>query len=139
MWSELLAKLRALALYYQTAHWQVKGSLFYQDHLLFDRLYNSVVPEIDKVGERSIGITGDRAVVNLNASLQAISDIISAVPTECPENLHFASSAIALEKDVLACLELMKAQASFGSENLLADIADNHESHLYLLQQRVLK
>lgn len=138
MWETLLAKLRTLALYYQTAHWQSKGSLFYGDHLLFERLYNGVAEEIDGVAERAIGLTGV-AVVNLNKSLALMSSEAIKLPYECSENIQFFQASLLLEQDILKFLEEIEPSLSLGSKDLIAALASAHESNLYLLKQRVTK
>ena len=47
---QLLAILRALHWSHWTLHWKVKGDPFYGDHLMYQRLYEAVVEEIN--GER---------------------------------------------------------------------------------------
>lgn len=135
----LLSKLRLLAMYYQTAHWQVKGSLFYQDHLLFERLYNAVNEEIDGVAERAVGFTGDRSTVNLNESLKLMAEASIKLPFECSENIHYVTAALALEKDLLDYLEKNQDYGSAGVKDLLAGLANAHESNVYLLKQRLAK
>jgi DNA-binding ferritin-like protein len=133
---ELLVKLRLIAFYYQTAHWTVKGSLFFQDHLLFERLYNSVNEEIDGVAEKAIALTKNRAVVNLPAILEKVTEESKKLRYECKENAEFVSEAISLEQDLLEFLEIAAKDCSLGCNDLLASIANTHEGHLYLLTQR---
>jgi starvation-inducible DNA-binding protein len=140
MWENLIAKARTLAMYYHTAHWQVHGSLYYSDHLLFERLYNSSTEDIDKLAERAIGITGDIGVVNLNNILSLMCAEAVKLPYECKENIQYAQAALLLEKDFISCLNECEANAeSAGTKDLLAGISDKHEEHIYLLQQRVSK
>jgi DNA-binding ferritin-like protein len=140
IWTELLGKLRLLALYYQTAHWQSKNPLFYADHLLLDRLYNSVNAELDGVGERAVGTT-DSSAVNLLAHVEHLSQNAVKLPTECKENAVYFSAALMLEQELLEFLENSESTAgmSLGSKNLLADLADSHEANVYLLKQRLAK
>jgi DNA-binding ferritin-like protein len=135
----LLSNLRLLSMYYQTCHWQVKGSLFYGDHLMFDRLYNAVNEEVDGVAERAVGFTGDRSLVNLNEVLKRMSEAAIKLPFECSENIHYVNAALLLEQDLLAYLEQHQDYGSVGVKNLLAGIADAHESNVYLLKQRLAK
>jgi DNA-binding ferritin-like protein len=137
MFLDIISKLRLLSLYYQTAHWTVKGSLFYQDHLLFERLYDSVNKEIDEVAEKAIGLTKDRSVVNLPDILNKVQQGASKLRFECKENVEFAREAILLEQDLISFLEVAAKDCSLGCNDLLASIANTHEGHLYLLGQRV--
>lgn len=137
IFSDLIAKLRLISLYYQTAHWTVKGTLFYQDHLLFERLYNAVNAEIDEVAEKAIGLTKDRSVVNLPDILDKVQEGASRLRFECKENVEFVREAIILEQELLGFLEGAAKDCSLGCNDLLASIANTHEGHLYLLGQRV--
>ncbi|MCH7560353.1 MAG: hypothetical protein IIC67_03115 [Thaumarchaeota archaeon] len=58
----LLACLRAAAQLHQTNHWRTKGTAFYGDHQLFDRLYNDSLSMIDQVAERAMGQGSQRLV-----------------------------------------------------------------------------
>lgn len=135
--TELLIKLRLLSMYYQTAHWTVKGSLFYQDHLLFERLYSTVSEEIDGVAERAIGVTGDRSVVNLPEILEKVLDASKKLRYEPRENVEFIQEALDLENDLISFLEDSAKGVSLGVNDLMASIASTHESNIYLLKQRL--
>jgi DNA-binding ferritin-like protein len=137
VFQELLVKLRLLSMYYQTAHWTVKGSFFYQDHLLFERLYKSATESIDSVAEKAIGLTQDRSVVNLAALLEKTLEGAKKLRYECKENLEFVQEGIELEKSLLSFLESAAKECSLGCNDLMASIANKHEEHLYLLQQRL--
>ena len=124
IWKELLGKLRLLALYYQTAHWQSKNPIFYADHLLFERLYDAVNGEIDGVAERAIGVT-DQSAVNLLAHVEILSQGAVKLPTECKENAIFVSSALMLDQERIEFLEYSEASPgmSLCIKNLIACIA----------------
>lgn len=54
-----IATLKAMALIHQNSHWTTKGIPFYGDHLLFERLYNSALEDLDLAAEKFIGLFGD--------------------------------------------------------------------------------
>lgn len=137
-WTELLAKVSTLLMYYETAHWQSKSSFFYQDHLLFERLYDSVEGEVDPIAEKAIGVTGDRSLVNPKKRLEFMSSTMSGLPTECEENIEFVIAALDLERSFVSYLDRLgkSSEISEGVRNLLAGMQDVHEGHIYLLQQR---
>lgn len=62
-----VATLKALALIHQHNHWTTKGEMFYGDHLLFERLYNSTLENLDLAAEKFIGVFSDEC---LNYDLQ---------------------------------------------------------------------
>ena len=58
----LLAGLRSAHLSHWTSHWQVKGQPYYGDHLLMDKLYNSLPEEIDTLAEKIVAEFGAEAL-----------------------------------------------------------------------------
>jgi DNA-binding ferritin-like protein len=134
IYQKVIATLRSLSHYYQTAHWVSKGSQYYGDHLLFQRLYDATNADIDVVGEKAMGITKNDASVGLKENISIMIKILNNM-----EDNSF-SSALKLEK---AFVKLCDDQAknalehSEGVKNMFAGLADKHEGHCYLLQQRV--
>lgn len=141
MYSELLAKMRVLSMYYQTGHWQVKNAVFYSDHLLLERLYGEASSRIDQIAEKGIGVTGDRATVNLKNHLMAVVSAAANLPTEAVENNVYFQNALGLEQELQSFCKVMndKPELSVGCKNMLGDIADESESRIYLLKQRLSK
>ncbi len=134
--THILAALRAQYLMYQTAHWQTKGLAYYGNHLLFQRLYESVESEIDAVAEKLVGYTGVSSVhlPDQMVLMQAYCSRWCSV-----EDLHLRG--LQSEKDIQNLLktayESLKAQDSLtlGLDDWLMATASSHESHTYLLQQ----
>lgn len=141
MYSELLAKMRVLSMYYQTGHWQVKNAVFYSDHLLLERLYGEASSRMDQIAEKGIGVTGDRSVVNLKNHLAAVMSAAANLPTEAAENSVYFQHALALEQELQSFCKVAESseQASMGCRNMLGDIADESEARIYLLKQRLSK
>jgi DNA-binding ferritin-like protein len=141
--SLLLSHLRFLSLTHQTHHWTAKGDPFYGDHLLFERLYNTVVQEIDHVAERAVGLGGDQ---NVNLMLQA-SQVMrlanaygasGSVPQagELARRSLLAETSFVQTIDAMCCLMKERGGLTAGIENMLQGIADVHEGHVYLLKRR---
>lgn len=132
---EILAVLRAQAILYQTAHWQAQGANFYQQHLLFERLYESVGDQIDEIAEKIVGYFGTSGV---DAFYQV-------------GRLEFWVKRYESETDVLSvlsCIEedlqvLLKEtydlfqnnKMPLGLDDWLMATASAHDNNLYLLQQ----
>jgi DNA-binding ferritin-like protein len=132
----LLSFMRALSQIYQYAHWKSAGSNYYGDHLLYERLYNNTYSAIDTVAEKAIGVVND-AVINPIDDCKTTAAIVNKFCSGefNPEN--FSEICIAAEKQLITLIEkLMATDLSDGVENMLQGIADVHEGHLYLLQQR---
>ena len=67
-----LGTLRFLYLMYQNCHWQCSGLSFYQDHLLFQRLYEEVLKDVDATAEKIVGVF-DSSLIDLTLQVQIIS------------------------------------------------------------------
>lgn len=129
----VLVLLRALSIFYQTAHWQTRGPNFYGDHLLFERLYDSVQDEIDAVGEKVVGL--GLGSVDLFVQVPALHNVIDSVLSNEPD---WVQRSVALERYLVltALPAALSSTDSGGVSNLLEGIMDAHESNLYLLNQR---
>lgn len=141
-YASLLVALRALGLLHQSHHWLTKGENFYQDHLLFERLYNSVVVEIDRVGERAIGLGAHFHEMSPRVQAAQVAKIITELcGTEegaVAPHQQFVATSLKAEQLFLDLLSRVKSDSapSIGTDNLLGDLGDTHEEHIYLLQQR---
>ena len=134
--NEILACLRAQNLSYQTSHWQSKGSSFYQDHLLFERLYNSVLEEIDQLAEKIAGLVGSDQV-GLDKQSKRINDYLNQW-NKIPNHLERGLASEYLLQDLLLCAAKDLEDAgllSLGLDDYLAATASSHETNIYLLQQ----
>lgn len=124
-WESLLALLRLLYLMYQNLHWLSRSSNFYGDHLLFQRLYESVQEDVDEFAERTVGFGKEtvlalpglgRVLMNEEATLERVMD---------------------LEMSLCAYLQALEPKAdTLGLKDLFATLASRHEENLYLLKQR---
>ena len=133
----LLSFLRALAHIYQYMHWRSAGTNYYGDHLLYERLYNSVEGEIDPVAEKVLGITNDSKSIHPIEDMKYTSAIVTRFIKGEFNPESFAEIGLAAEKELIKLIEkMMSGDQSDGVENMLQGIADKHEGHLYLLQQR---
>lgn len=135
--SSMLAVLRALAWMYQTAHWQARGPSAYGDHLLFERLYNTVNAEIDVLAEKSVGYLGPDSVdsvVSMHATLRWVSAWV----------LHddLVVRMLQAESDLLAVFQAayedikQHGAMTLGLDDWIMGTASAHETNTYLLQQR---
>jgi DNA-binding ferritin-like protein len=133
---EVLAILRAQYISYQHSHWQVEGGLFYADHLLFQRLYESVQTQVDELAEKIIGYAGSGS---LDAAKQAAS-IAVWVARWSSLGDHHARGVLSeedLQRSIQAAYDDLKAigAMTLGLDDWLMSTASAHESNAYLLQQ----
>lgn len=130
---ETLAFLRAIHWSHWTAHWQVN---YYGDHLLFEELYNNTQKEIDSLGEKCVSFFGTESVNDRDQAKKMI-EILSWIEEE-----DYLKRGMAFEDKFIGYLvatwELVNGanKMTMGLDNLLQQISETHEKHLYLLRQR---
>ena len=136
--SQVLAAVRAMAFNYQTSHWQVAGDTSYGDHLLFERLYEATQAEVDGLAEKLVGLFGKEAVDGFAQSdmLAASLDAMSRIGCPFERSLRAEQQFQALLKKAVKDLEGL-GQLSLGLDDMLRTMANDHETPLYLLQQRL--
>jgi DNA-binding ferritin-like protein len=132
----VLGLLRAQRLSYQTSHWQTCGVPYYGNHLLFQRLYESVDEEFDTLAEKMVGYLGIHAV-DLKPQLLVIATYGAQWDAiDCHHRRGLQS-----EKDcqaaIKAAYEGIKAAnaMTLGLDDYLMATANSHETNSYLLQQ----
>lgn len=132
----LLGVLRALHWLHWTAHWQSQGLSQYGDHQLFERLYTGVVDEIDALAEKIVAY-GVTASVSPTLSIQRAA-IWLQTWTE-GESTVTPDMALQAERDLQSVLSdvfhAVKGK-SLGLDDFLQGLANDHETNIYLLQQR---
>ena len=134
----VLVSLRALALLHQTHHWLSDGPEYYADHLLFERLYNETVEEIDAIGERAVGQGYALPAISPMSQAMGVAKFLETTEvfdSFCKRSLSAEYKFRTVISGAVAKLKELNA-LSRGTDNLLAGIEDKHEGHVYLLQQR---
>lgn len=118
------ADAQSLYLAAEGSHWNVTGSDFYQLHLLFSRLYESIGGEIDRIAEH-VRYLGGKVPFSYQ-SLQQYSSI--AFPSELSSSDAFVGGLIAaigqFEATCTEAMEVAKANNAEGSINILADLLE---------------
>jgi DNA-binding ferritin-like protein len=143
--SVALVHLKFLAAVHQNHHWITKGDPFYGDHLLFQRIYEATVEDVDTVAEKSIGL-GSTACVDLVLVTSQLMKLVQGygMTSTIPQPTELAKRSYLAEMNFLKVMshlaELLKECGTMtrGLDNMLQGIEDKHEGHVYLLKQRVL-
>jgi DNA-binding ferritin-like protein len=134
----LLAMLRAMVWEYYTSHWRVKGIDFYGNHLIYERLYEHTQTEVDKMAEKILGITNEEPqgfspLPQMEMAQRWLSGIqhidCSFERAEQLENMFL--DAVRQAKESCEAAGLLTP----GIENMLDQMYDDHEEHLYLIKQ----
>ncbi len=128
----LLAVLRALHWEYHTSHWTVSGPEFYGNHLMFERLYKAVEIEYDNLAEKILSFEPD---CDLD-STRTMRVAMSAMDKLMTDGDVF-ERALSLEHSIIELAAKVKLieGATPGLHNFIDELIDNHENHIYMLQQ----
>jgi DNA-binding ferritin-like protein len=138
---DVLAHLRAQHWDFWTTHWQVHGQSFYGDHLLFQRLYTGPLnDQIDQLGEKMTAFFGGEAVESMKVLDRARALVGTWAKTEDPYERAIVSEQ-SLQAAIMRAVMWMREHhtITLGMDDYLMSLANQHETNLYLLQQRVLK
>lgn len=138
---QLLAILRALHWSHWTAHWKAKGETSYQDHLLFQRLYEGVITEIDTLAEKIVGAFGSDAMCNLSVMSDAHKFLAHHAATRSDPYVCALGMEEHLQVSLKTAYDALKAtgELSLGLDDFLMQVASSHETALYLLRQRLAR
>ena len=127
--------------HYQNLHWESKGANFYGDHLMFQRLYESVAKETDQLAEKILGLTGQSKWISDLHTFQHGYDTLQ-IWYQITKGDDGVSRAFFSEMYFLEQLDYTKAvcedtgNLTYGLDDLLSSLASQHEENTYLLRQR---
>lgn len=133
---DVLACLRAQYLSYQTSHWQVVGQSFYGNHLLFQRLYESVQGQVDGLAEKIVGYLG-RQIVGLEYQMKHVwgyTQRWSQIGCHHKRGLQSEMDLQASLKRAYDGIKQVNAM-TLGLDDWIMATANAHEENEYLLQQ----
>lgn len=145
----ILGMLEGLYVLFQKCHWITQGQSFYSDHLLYQRIYETIREEIDAVGEKSVGL-GSPTLVSAQRRIKGMDKFIQCVEFKCQQTYQhsgnventYAKKALVAEKMFIETttklIDVLKQQnlLTRGLDNHLSDLLDSHEAIVYLLKQR---
>lgn len=129
----ILCVLRALHWETHTAHWNAKGEAFYSNHNMFSEMYKETEEDYDSVAEKIVGTF--QTELSSFDTIQLSSRWISKVQSiQDPYEKILKLEQILLQL-IENCCEICKDFVSHGIENMLDEISDKHEKHVYFLNQ----
>lgn len=133
---DVWAALRALHHTLWTLHWQAEGDPAYGDHLLYQRLYEARVAEIDRMAELIAALSGSDTLDPVASWTRAGALVERAGAMRGTP----AARALALVEATIEAVDLAddnnKGAHALAANNVLAGIADALNTAAYLLQQR---
>jgi starvation-inducible DNA-binding protein len=115
-------------------HWNVEGPLFYQLHLLFERIYTEVYESIDTFAEQL------RAKqIYAPASLQKFSMLSVVNDENATPDFQSMTRELLADSDKMAeifriTFDMAEAAGDHGLSNFLADRQDAHKKHSWMLR-----
>ncbi len=141
---EYVGYMRMMQLWFHGAHHLTRGTSFSGDHVnLYGKIYQAIEDQIDGAIEKAVGLFGDECACPMTLTEKAL-EIMSEYPS--PIELKAAGQAaigLQIEKDFLKfsqniydTLKKMGAM-TLGLDDMIMANANAHESHVYLLQQRI--
>ena len=132
-----IATLKALALIHQHNHWTTKGSNFYGDHLLFERLYNSALEDLDLAAEKFLGLFGDDCL-GYDMQVELLNKVMTKYNnlegSALEMSLKVEKDFIKFSQDAYKCFE-EEGHLTLGLDDMIMAIASQREESVYLLQQ----
>ena len=136
-----LATLKAIYLIHQHSHWTTKGSDFYGNHLLFERLYEAAQKSADEAAEKFIRVFSEDAL-DLGFQNELLEKVLAKFKTASEDPTE---RSIAAEKQFLQlsqqAYDAFKADEvmTLGMDDMIMSIANKSEEAVYLLQQSLKK
>ena len=124
-------------LYTQTkqAHWNVKGMNFYQLHLLFDELAETVEKHVDLLAERATALGG---LAMGTARMAAKASRLPELPTEAVDEMTYVEALIERyathATNVGMAINEVDALHDKGTADMLTDIVRDVDQALYFLE-----
>jgi DNA-binding ferritin-like protein len=134
-----IATLKAISFIHTHNHWLTRGAPFYGNHLLFERIYNSALENLDLAAEKFVGLFGD-PVLDYDLQVDLLHKVLSKYSNLEGSPLEMSLS---IEKDFLKlsqqAYKLFDEEGeevlTLGLDDALCAIADKREEAVYLLQQ----
>jgi len=124
----------AFALKAQNFHWNTEGPLFYQQHLLFERIYDEVYGSIDTFAEQLRALQ-----VYTPASLAKFSMLSKVEDENAVPDFHGMLSELLEDSERMANIfritfTMAEEHGDHGLSNFLADRQDAHKKHSWFLR-----
>lgn len=143
----LIVRTKALEIWFHGAHFCVKGTPFIGDHeLLYAEIYNKLSDFFDSFTERAIGLTKNERMACPIGLMKDSENYISSLESPCKKSSEkIAEMSYDLMVDYINLFDWVynsiksENKMTLGLDDLLMASANQAESYLYILGQRVKK
>lgn len=129
--NKLIALLLAIANYSKDIHYNAKGSEFYSEHLLADRVSENIYDYIDSIKEVFF-LAADKEPLASKEYLKKASELIPDIK----DDKQSFKSLLDLLVDALKHIETLK-DLTKGEENLIGNIAENLQTSAGLINRQI--
>ncbi len=129
-------------LYSQTkqAHWNVKGSDFYQLHKLFDELAENLLEEIDTVAERVTALGGvAMGTVHMSAESTRLPEFPARAVLSMSSVEVLAVRYASLAETTRSAISICSERGDETTANMLQDISHDLDKSLWFLEAHLQK
>lgn len=129
----LLVTLRAAQLVAHAYHHRISGPTFHEDHEFFAEAYRAYEIAYDDVAERMLGLGAQ--VKFDQVAREAVAGSATLMLTA--GNVGMYKTLLNFEESIQNACVQHTPDATLGTQNLLAQIADDSEKRVYKMKQRV--
>lgn len=130
--NKLIEYLLAIANYSKDIHYRSKGSAFYSEHLLADRISENIYDYIDSIKEVFF-LAADKEPLKSSEYLKKASELIPEISKEDKQCFKSLSKLLV---NTLQHIEELK-DLTKGEENLIGNIAENLQTSLGLVNRQI--
>lgn len=135
--AELNGLIADFTVFYQKLrhyHWNVKGKFFFQLHAKFEELYDAFNEMIDELAERVVGLN--------EVPVHTLADVLKTatlkedalIPSGDAMVIAIRDDMVTLSKALLSAIETAEAAGDRTTVNLLDELRDGIEGHLWMIE-----
>lgn len=134
--NQRLAETLDLYTQVKQAHWNVKGSDFFQLHELFDKLADDLLPFVDTIAERVTALGG---YANGTVRMAASGSGLPEFPREAIDGRQMLDVVIDRYSRYVAGnrSSIAQSERDLATQDMLIEIARVTDKHLYFLEAHV--
>lgn len=118
------------------AHHLVTGVAFHEDHEFFGELYGVYLAAYDGLVERMLGLKQKVDLVSIAAD--AAAKVKALKDGDKDDTTFFYRRLAATEENLREAIKLVYNDASIGTQNMLAALADESEVRSYKIGRRLM-
>lgn len=142
-YSKYIGLYTTLQTIYKSCHWLTRGTAYYSDHQLFERLYSEITEEIDFLVEKMIALFGRECADPVTSSkiiYENLSEIIGEFNVYCDPDILVSMALyfelLFLELNDQFYKDMKNSKITLGLDDLIMSNHSKHENNLYLLKSR---